>query len=391
MTSLREVMDLVSRPGILSFAIGLPAAELFPREALAEASARVLRDDPSCLQYSVPYRPLKSRIVELMALRGVACSEEQIFLTSGAQQGMDLLSRLLVAPGAEVMTEWAIYDGLQMAVRHQQPRFLAVASDPRTGIDVDEVESRLAGGARPAFLYLIPCGHNPLGATLDLAARQRLAALARRYRLPLLEDDVYGLLHYGAPPPPAVRAFDDEWVYYLGSFSKILAPSLRAGWVVAPADVVARLSPLKHAVDLDTPSLSHRVIAAYLETGGLAAHVEGLRAEYGRRRDAMLAALGEQLPAAVRWSLPTGGMFIWVELPAGLDASGLLRAAVETESVAFSPGAAFCLGEAGDPAGGDPEKGRRCLRLSFTSHPPERIAEGVRRLGRVIREALAAG
>ncbi len=385
MTTLREVMDLVSRPGILSFAIGLPATELFPREALAEASARVLRDDPSCLQYSVPYRPLKSRIVELMALRGVACSEEQIFLTSGAQQGMDLLSRLLVAPGAEVMTEWAIYDGLQMAVRHQGPRFLAVASDPRGGIDVDEVEARLAGGARPALLYLIPCGHNPLGATLDLAARQRLAALARRYRVPLLEDDVYGLLHYGAPPPPAVRAFDDEWVYYLGSFSKILAPSLRAGWVVAPAAVVARLSPLKHAVDLDTPSLSHRVIAAYLETGGLAPHVEGLRAEYRRRRDAMLAALGEHFPAAVRWSLPTSGMFIWVELPAGLDASGLLRAAVETASVAFSPGVTFC------PSGaGDPEKGRRCLRLSFTHHPPERIAEGIRRLGRVIRAALGA-
>jgi 2-aminoadipate transaminase len=381
MTSLREIMDLVSRPGILSFAIGLPAAELFPREALAEASGRVLRADPSCLQYGIPYWPLKTRIVELMALRGVRCSEEQIFLTSGAQQGMDLLSRLLLAPGAEVMTEWAIYDGIRMAVRHQGPEILTVATDPQAGIDVDEVESRLARGSRPAFLYLIPCGHNPLGATLSLEARQRLAALARRYRVPLIEDDVYGFLYYGEPPPPAVRAFEDDWVYYLGSFSKILAPSLRAGWIVVPAPIAVRLSPLKHAVDIDTPSLSHRLIAAYLETGSLTAHLEIVRGEYQRRRDAMLAALG-RLPSEVRWSLPISGMFVWVELPAGLDTSALLRTAVENEGVAFSPGAIFCAGEL--------EKGRRCLRLSFTNHSPERIEEGVRSLERVIREALSS-
>jgi 2-aminoadipate transaminase len=378
MISLREVMDLVSRPGILSFAIGLPAAELFPREALAEASRRVLQGDPSCLQYGLPYRPLKTRIVELMALRGVQCSEEQIFLTSGAQQGMDLLSRLLLAPGGEVMTEWAIYDGILAAVRHQGPEILTVAADPQAGIDVDEVESRLARGSRPAFLYLIPCGHNPLGATLGLEARRRLALLARRYRVPLIEDDVYGLLYYGEPPPPAVRAFEEDWVYYLGSFSKILAPSLRAGWVVVPASIAARLSPLKHAVDIDTPSLSHRLIAAYLETESLSTHLEILRGEYRRRRDAMLSALGEHLPSGIRWSRPTGGMFVWVELPEGLvDASELLRTAVETESVAFSPGVIFCPGER--------EKGRRGLRLTFTNHSPERIEEGVRRLGRVLR------
>jgi 2-aminoadipate transaminase len=176
-----------------------------------------------------------------------------------------------------------------------------------------------------------------------------------------------------------VRAFEDDWVYYLGSFSKILAPSLRAGWVVVPASIAARLSPLKHAVDLDTPSLSHRIITAYLETGSLSTHLETLRGEYRRRRDAMLSALGEHLPSEVRWSLPISGMFVWVELPEGLDASELLRTAVETESVAFSPGVIFCSGER--------EKGRRCLRLAFTNHSPERITEGVRRLGRVIQQA----
>lgn len=379
MTSLREIMDLVSRPGILSFAIGLPATDLFPREALAEASGRVLRGDPSCLQYSVPYRPLKTQIAELMALRGVRCSEEQIFLTSGAQQGLDLVSRLLLAPGREVMLEWAVYDGIQMAVRQHGPEILTVASDPETGIDVDEVESRLAGGSRPAFLYLVPCGQNPLGATLSLESRQRLAALARRYRVHLLEDDVYGFLYFREPPPPAVRAFEEEWVYYLGSFSKILGPALRTGWLVVPPPVAARLSLLKHGIDIDTPSLGHRVVSAYLETGALPAHLERMRGEYGRRRDAMLAALREHLPPGARWNLPTSGMFVWLELPEGLDASELLRTAVETEQVAFSPGVIFCAGE--------PEKGRRCMRLSFPNHSPERIEEGVRRLGRAIRKA----
>lgn len=380
MTSLREIMDLVSRPGVLSFAIGLPAADLFPREDLAAAADRVLRSDPSCLQYGLPYRPLKTQIVELMAGRGVRCTEEQIFLTSGAQQGMDLLSRLLLSPGAQVMMEWAVYDGIQIAVRLRDPEILTVSSDSGAGIDVDEVEATFAGGCRPAFLYLIPEGHNPLGASLGLESRQRLAGLARRYRVPIVEDCVYGPLYYGEEPPPPLRAFEEEWVFHLGSFSKVLAPSLRAGWMVVPAPVAARLSPLKHAIDLDTPSLSHRVISAYLETGLLPGHLQTLRHEYRRRRDAMLAALRAHVPAEVRWNHPTAGMFVWAELPPGHDAADLLRKAVELEGVAFSPGVTFCPG--------DREHGRRCLRLSFTNHPPERIEEGIRRLGRVIRVFL---
>jgi 2-aminoadipate transaminase len=381
MTSLREIMDLASRPGVLSFAIGLPAADLFPHEALAEAAGRVLRSDPGSLQYGLPYRPLKTQIVELMAARGVRCTEEQIFLTSGAQQGMDLLSRMLLGPGGQVMMEWAVYDGIQMAVRLRDPEVLCVGSDPGAGIDVDEVAARLAGGARPAFLYLIPDGHNPLGVSLRLDARLRLVELARRYRVPIVEDDVYGPLYYDEEPPPPLRAFDAEWVYHLGSFSKILAPALRAGWMVVPAPMAIRLSPLKHAADLDTPALSHRVISAYLETGRLPAHLQTVRAEYRRRRDAMLAALRAHLPSEMRWSRPTSGMFVWAELPPGLDAAGLLRTAVEEESVAFSPGVTFCAG--------DRERGRRCLRLSFASHPPERIEEGIRRLGGVIIRSLS--
>jgi len=381
MNSLREIMGLASRPGVLSFAIGLPAAELFPREELAGAAARVLRTEASSLQYGLPYQPLKTQIVEMMAWRGVRCTEEQIFLTSGAQQGMDLLSRLLLPPGGQVLFEQAIYDGIRLATRAQQPEILTVATDPATGMDVDAVEALLAGGARPAFLYAITDGHNPLGVSLSLEKRHRLAALARRHQIPVLEDDAYGFLYYGETPAPPLRALDEDWIFYLGSFSKILAPALRAGWVVVPAPVAARLSPLKHGVDLDTPSLGHRVISAYLAAGLLPAHLAMLRDEYRRRRDTMLAALREHVPPEVRWNHPTSGMFIWAELPPGADAVDLLRTAVETEGVAFSPGVIFY---------GDDPRGARCMRLCFTNLPPERIEEGIRRLGRVLRAGLPA-
>jgi len=382
MTSLRDIMDLASRPGVLSFAIGLPATELFPSAALGEQAARVLREDAAALQYGLPYAPLKAQVVQLMALRGVRCSAEQIFLTSGAQQGMDLLSRLLLQQGGQVVVEHAIYDGIRLATRPQKPDIVTVAADLSTGMDVDELEVLLTGGAQPAFLYAITDGHNPLGVSLSLEKRRRLAALARRHRMPILEDDAYGFLYYGETPEPPLRAFEDEWVFYIGSFSKIVAPSLRAGWVVAPPAIAARLSPLKHGADIDTPSLSHRIISAYLDSGLFPAHLETLRAEYRRRRDAMLAALRDHFPPEVAWNHPTSGMFVWAELPPGLDAAALLQAAVETENVAFSPGAIFC---AGDP------RGDRCLRLNFTSLPPERIEEGIRRLGRVIRGALPTG
>jgi 2-aminoadipate transaminase len=372
-------MDLAVRPGVLSFAIGLPASELFPREAFAEQAARVLRSDASALQYGLPYRPLKSQIVELMRWRGVACSEEQIFLTTGAQQGMDLLSRLLLPAGGQVLVERAIYDGIRLATRTQGPEVLTVAADLETGMDVDEVEAVLAGGARPAFLYVITDGHNPLGNSLSLEKRHRLVELARRYQVRLLEDDAYGFLYYGETPDLPLRALDDEHVFYLGSFSKILAPALRAGWIVVPPALQGQLSQLKHGIDLDVPTLGHRVVSAFLESGLLPDHLTLLRNEYRRRRDTMLSALREHFPAGVAWNHPRSGMFVWAELPPGMDAADLLVTAVESENVAFSPGFIFC---AGDPPGD------RCMRLNFTFLPPERIQEGIERLGRAIRTVM---
>jgi 2-aminoadipate transaminase len=378
-SGLRQVMDLASRPGVLSFAIGLPATDLFPREALAEAASRVLLTEPAALQYALPLHGLKEEIVEIMTWRGVRCRPEQVFLTSGAQQAMDLLTHLLLDPGGEVALEETTYDGIRIAVRRFEPRILAVPSNGASGLDVDAFAALLAGGARPAFLYLMPESHNPLGVSLSLEARRRLADLARCYRVPLLEDDTYGLLGDG-PAPPALRALDEDWIFYIGSFTKILAPALRAGWAVVPEALIPRLSMLKHASDVDTASVSHRTVEAFLAAGHLPGHLERLRHEYRRRRETMLASLAAEMPPGIRWSRPTGGLYVWVELPRQLDATAVLRTAVETEQVAFAPGEAFGATEASDI--------RHCLRLSFGNCPPERIEEGIRRLGRVIARLL---
>lgn len=382
---LREVMELAARPGVLSFAVGHPAADLFPREALAEATARVLSAGAAALQYCLPLQELKEQIVGIMALRGVRCRPDQVFLTGGAQQAMDLLTHLLLDPGGQVLLEETIYDGIRIAVRRFEPRIITVPTDATAGIDVDAVEAVLdgskGGAARPAFLYLIPESHNPLGVSLPLASRRRLVELARRYRLPLIEDDTYGLLG-GGEPLPALRSLDEEWVYHVGSFSKLLAPALRVGWAVVPEPLIPRLSMLKQAADIDTASLSHRAVAAFLASGALPGHLLRLRREYGSRRSAMLASLAAHMPPGARWNHPPGGLYIWVELPRSIDATALLRIAVETEEVAFTPGEAFASCDAAGI--------RHCLRLSYGSSTPEQIDEGIRRLGRAASRFILA-
>jgi 2-aminoadipate transaminase len=375
-SELREILVSAAQPGVISFAVGLPAAELFPAAELAEANASLLPAHPDCLQYDVPSVALKDQVVELMVKRGVRCRREQVFLTSGAQQAMDLLSRLLLDPGGQVLIEETVYSGLQMAIKGMEPQILTVATDLDTGLDLDAVEDLLARGARPAFVYVIPSGHNPLGVSLPLAKLHRLAELARRYRVPILEDDAYGFLNYDDDPRPALRALEERWVFYLGSFSKILAPALRAGWMVVPEELIPRLSALKHATDLDTPSFTHWTIASYLASGKLPAHLERLRGEYRRRRDVMLQALASHFPPEVLWNRPASGLFIWVELPAAIDATALLAAAIKTERVAFSPGDAF--------AAGGSRHARHCLRLNFSHRPPDQIEEGIRRLARAV-------
>lgn len=379
-STLREVLALTARPGVLSLALGMPAEELFPAAELAAAGARALAPGGAALQYGMPLRALRCQVVELMALRGVACREEQVFLTSGAQQGMHLAAQLLLDPGAKVAVERTVYDGVLQVLKSHMPQIVAVPAGPERGIDLAALEALLAGGARPALLYVIPDGHNPLGVSLDTAGRRRLVELARAFRVPILEDDAYGLLAYDGPAPPPLRALDDRWVLYLGSFSKILAPALRVGWLVVPKDLVPALSALKHAADLDVATLGQHTVSHFLAAGALPAHLETLRAGYARRRDLLLRALAERFPPGACWHRPVAGMFVWVELPPPLDTAALLQRAVEDERVAFAPGRAFA-------ATGGPESDH-CLRLCFAAASPEAIEDGVARIGRVLERAL---
>jgi 2-aminoadipate transaminase len=381
-SALQTMLSAGTGPDTLSLALGLPAPELFPAAEYGRAAAAVLEEDPRALQYSPPHAPLQAHIAALMAQRGVTCAPGQVFLTAGAQQGLSLLSRLLLEPGGEVIAETLCYTGFQQAVEPFAPRLLTVPSDPETGMDVDAVESLLAGGARPAFIYTVPDGHNPLALSMPVAHRARLVELARTYGVPIVEDDPYGFLAYDGPPAHPLRALDDEWVFYVGSFSKVLAPALRLGWMVVPERLIPLLAIAKESSDINTATLSQRAAARYLEGGHLPAHLSMLHREYRLRRDALIAALEAHFPPGTRWRRPSAGVFVWVELPAGVDAGEVLRVAMERERVAFVPGHAF--------AADGSRTGSNCMRLNFSHSTPEKLEEAVVRLARALETAGAA-
>jgi 2-aminoadipate transaminase len=380
-SAMREMFTMIMNPELLSFALGLPAPELFPLANYRDAAIRVLDTDPQALQYQVRPGPLKRHIQQLMASRGVNCREDQIFLTAGAQQATHLLVNLLLERGAQTLFEEVTYEGLHLALQPLRPQSIIAPTRVETGIDLDVVEDQLKRGARPAFIYTITDGHNPLGLSLSQAARIRLIELARRFRVPIVEDDVFGLLNYDGPALSPMRALDDEWVFYIGSFSKILAPALRVGWIVAPDAFKPSLSFLKNASDLDLTTFSQFTLSGYLDTGAMPDHLATLRREYGMRRDLMLRALESSFPFEARWLKPTCGMFIWVELPPRINSVELLRMAVETERVAFMPGVSF------SPPGGP--CARNGIRLNFTHCQPQLIEDGIARLARVLKRALA--
>jgi 2-aminoadipate transaminase len=376
-STIQAMLGHMARPGVISFALGLPAPDLFPVDDYVAAAETVLRGDTGALQYRPPPAALKAQIAALMRRRGVECRPEQVFLTTGAQQALALLARLFLEPGGPVICDRLVYMGFQQVVESFSPRILAVDSDLETGMDVDQVQAHLERGPRPAFIYCITDGHNPLGVSVSLEKRLRLAELARRHQVPLIEDDAYGLLHYGQPLPP-IRALEDRWVFYVGSFSKVLAPGFRAGWVIVPEELAQVLGCAKDGADIDTSTFSQRLVSAYLEAGGFEAHLGRIRAAYREKRDVMLGALARHFPPGTRWSVPRHGALLWAELPEGMDAAALLPGALEREGVAYVPGNAFSF---------DGRAGTRAMRLNFSFPSVAQIEEGMARLGRAFREA----
>jgi 2-aminoadipate transaminase len=378
-SAIREILKLAERPGVLSMAGGLPSAQGFPVEALREASAKVLRDTPrEALQYAASegHGPLREWIAGHLAGRGLHVDPAQVLVTSGSQQGLDLLGKLLLDAGSTVAVESPSYLGALQSFGVFEPRFAALDGDEE-GPHPEALRELAARGERPRFAYLLPSFQNPTGRLMGDARRDAVSAAAAAARVPLVEDDPYGELWYDAPPPAPLAARRPAATVYLGSFSKVLVPGLRLGYLVAPKELGPKLLQLKQAADLHTGGYAQRVVAELVRGGLLQRHVPALRARYAAQRDAMAAALRAALPAGCAWQLPQGGMFFWLRLPAGLDAAALLPWALEA-GIAYVPGAPFYAGAAD----------ARTLRLSFVTLDAAQIARAVSTLGRLLHEAL---
>lgn len=382
-SEIRELLKLLDQPGIISFAGGIPDPSLFPSEAFFDACGKALSPDrqAQALQYSVSegYLPLRQWLADEMAKLGVPCDADNVLITSGSQQALDYLGKMFLSPGDTALVTWPTYLGALAAFNAYEPRFDQLNPEGnRTAASYREA----AGGGRVKFAYLSPDFANPTGETLDAEGRARLLDLAGELGCAVIEDAAYQALRYDGTPVPPVLAMEigrkgsleDCRTIYCGSFSKTLSPGLRLGWVVAAKPVISQLVLMKQAADLHTATLNqmavHDVAQSMFDT-----HCEQLRAVYGRRRDAMLAAMDEHMPEGIAWTRPEGGMFIWVTLPEGTDGGELLAQSIETEKVAFVPGQAFFADGSG----------ANTIRLSFSNSNHADIAEGIARLGRLLR------
>jgi 2-aminoadipate transaminase len=373
-SAVRELLKITEQPDFISFGGGMPAPELFPIESIAEASARVLRDRGStALQYGTTegYRPLRNWITEHLRADGVPCEPENVLITTGSQQALDLLGKLFVDRGDPVLVESPTYLAVLQAWHAYGARYHTVAADDE-GMVVDGLEPRLRA-ERPRVIYCVPNFQNPSGVTLTTARRESLVRQAGAAGIPVVEDDPYRALRYEGDDLIRLQALDPANVVGLGSFSKLLAPGLRVGWAAGPHAVIDKMVLAKQSTDLHTSTFNQMIVYECLRMGVLELGLPRLRAAYRSRRDAMLEAVARYFPSEVRWTRPAGGMFLWVTLPAHMDAAELLARAL-VERVAFVPGAAF------HADGG----GRNTFRLNFSNMSEDMIAIGVERLGRLL-------
>jgi 2-aminoadipate transaminase len=371
---IREILKVTEKPGIISFAGGLPSPKTFPITEFAAACAKVLKDDgPAALQYAASegFTALREWVAQSLPWN---VDPAQVLITTGSQQALDLIAKILIDKGSRVLVETPTYLGALQAFTPMEPEFVSVGSDAE-GIDVADLAAK-ASGAR--FLYVLPNFQNPTGNSMSEARREALSIEAKRLNLPIVEDNPYGDLWFDAPPPAPLTARNPDGCIYMGSFSKTLAPGLRLGYLVAPKALYPKLLQAKQAADLHTPSFNQRMVAEVLKDGFIDRHVPTIRALYKAQCHAMLAALDKHLAGTgIQWNKPDGGMFLWVKLPQGMNATNMLPKAVE-RNVAYVPGAAFYSGDAQ----------HNTLRLSFVTASADQINEGITLLAQTIRDHL---
>jgi 2-aminoadipate transaminase len=371
-SAIREILKITMRPEITSFAGGLPSPLSFPVERMQAAYEAVLsREGKTALQYgpSDGYAPLRAWVADSLSTDGVRILPEQVLMLSGSQQGLDLLGKVLINEGDRVLVETPSYLGALQAFSVYRPQFVSVATDDDGLIPADLAD--VGQGSR--LLYSLPNFQNPTGRSMTLARRIALVETCARLGVPLIEDDPYGALSYNGEPLPKLLTMNPGGVIYMGSFSKVLTPGIRLGYVVAPLPLIRKLEQAKQATDLHTAQITQMVVHEVVKDGFLNDHIPTIRKLYASQCQVMLDALAEFFPAGATWTRPQGGMFIWVNLPAHIDSMQLLEEAV-AHNVAFVPGAPFY---ANNPAS-------NTLRLSFVTVPPEKIREGVATLGRLI-------
>ena len=374
---IREILKVTEKPGIISFAGGLPSPKTFPIAEFAAACEAVLRGKGeayghAALQYAASegYGPLREMVAAGLPWK---IDASQVLITTGSQQGLDLIAKVLIDADSRILVETPTYLGALQAFTPMEPTVVSVASDD-DGVLIDDLTAK-AQGAR--FLYVLPNFQNPTGRTMSEARRAALSQRAAELGLPIIEDNPYGDLWFDAPPPLTLTARNPAGCVYLGSFSKVLAPGLRLGFMVAPPALMPKLLQAKQAADLHSPGFNQRMIAEVMQGGFLDRHVPTIRALYKSQRDAMLAALTREMKGLdISWNKPVGGMFLWARLPEGMSAVALLPKAVD-KGVAFVPGAAFYADNA-DP---------RTLRLSFVTASVDQINTGIAALAAVIRES----
>lgn len=380
-SAVREILKVTEMPEVISLAGGLPAEELFPIAEIQAAVNYVLENEnaAAALQYGPTegYLPLRREVAAIMRERGVSCSAEEILITSGSQQSLDLLGRVFLDQGDTVLVENPTYLGAIQAFEAFEPRFKAIPTDDQGMLP--EALERAIIEQPPKLVYLVPTFQNPTGRTMNRERRQAVAEILRRHQVLLVEDDPYSELRFEGEELPSIKSLENDWVIYLSTFSKTVVPGFRVGWMVGDPRLIGNIAKCKQGADLHTNSLVQYILVRYLQETDSQSHIARIRAEYKRRKNAMLEALAREFPPEIRWSLPEGGMFLWLQLPEGINTEPLLAEAV-AEKVAFVPGKPFFVGEGGE----------NTMRLNYSNSGPEMIDEGIRRLARLIRPHLHA-